>query len=163
MADVPETEVVAGTGIEVATTATQSDDYQVRTTLPNEVLRHDISDEELEMFRHWRTDNLTDILLTALGAAIGSFVGASKNVYNCFWKVDGPPLDFPGLLEITVFGISLSILLVCWLVASKRGGSFDRKISDIRTRTRARLRQPASVTSHTSAAQTDSQSPPGTQ
>lgn len=166
MPDAPRPNLAGQGSSEFSVTATEAGDYPVRTTLPDQLVRHDISDQELGMFRHWRTDETTNYMLAAIGAAAGSFIGATRNVYVSYWKEGGPPLDAVGLLEILVFVASITIVIFCYRISEKRGDKFNEKITEIRARTRARsdrLQVAASLTTRPTASPTGTQSPPSTE
>jgi len=106
----------------------------VTTTYPNEIYRHNISDEELDMFSSWRTDHLTELWYVAIGGLVGSFVPAVNNLYIGFFSANASGLGFVNFMEITAFVVALTAFLVCYIIRNKRGDNLENKIREIRDR-----------------------------
>lgn len=110
----------------------------VATGMPDEIRRHNISDEELEMLREWRTDQLTQVWFAGIGALAGSFVSAVRAVYQAFW-VDEKNMKPIGVVEICEIGVAVAAvttLVVCYVIRKPRQQSLNEKISEIRSRSK---------------------------
>ncbi|WP_127077606.1 hypothetical protein [Rhodomicrobium lacus] len=112
---------------------------RIVTSAPTELNRHDISDEELEMFRHWRTDHVQSYGQTALGGIIGSVIPACQALFDAFVSHVVKPMDIIGLLSIIVLTASAVGFALCWIIDSKRVRDYNAKIEEIRNRTNKKI------------------------
>jgi hypothetical protein len=109
----------------------------IRTTAPDELLRHDISDEELDMLCEARKDNLTEGLWAAIGACLGGLPSAIPALVN--YRTATQPMSLADLLQIVIFCIAGALAFVLWRICRARGKRATALQTDIRNRTK-RLR-----------------------
>jgi hypothetical protein len=76
------------------------------TTQPDHILRHSISDEELDMLCDSRTDMVLELLLISVGAILGTLPAAVHAIISYF----GAAQDAPAELGLTDF---IQIILFC--------------------------------------------------
>ncbi|MBJ7534815.1 hypothetical protein JDN40_11925 [Rhodomicrobium vannielii ATCC 17100] len=107
---------------------------RIVTSTPTELNRHDISDEELEMFRHWRTDHVQSYGQTSLGGIIGSVIPACQAFFDAFVSHVVKPMDVIGLLSIIVLTASSVGFALCLIIDRRRGRDYNAKIEEIRKR-----------------------------
>ncbi|WP_170566290.1 hypothetical protein [Ruegeria atlantica] len=109
--------------------------YQIQTSQPEVIQRHDISDEELDMLCQSRSDMALEILLVALGSAVGTLPVAIPTLYSAF-AVKGPiNLTAGSLLQILIFFGSLTCLAATGVVYARRAKSSVSLRDSIRRRT----------------------------
>jgi hypothetical protein len=114
------------------------DRFPIRTTLPDEVLRHDISDEELDMLGDTKRGFFHEFMWAAFSGAIGAGPAALHSIGMAYFVGKPEPISGFRLLEIVLFfgflflGI-FSAIVVC-MESKKDPQSLKEKI---RTRTRS--------------------------
>ena len=65
---------------------------RIRTTMPDELLRHDISDEELEALAETRRDHLWEGMWVSLGSAIGFLPTTIISIYSAYVADEKTPI-----------------------------------------------------------------------
>jgi hypothetical protein len=108
-------------------------DYTIACTMPDQLLRHNISDEELDMLCEGRRDNVWEGMWVAIGLLVGSLPSAA----NALWKYDpkSPTLALVDLIQIVIFFISLVMAGVLCSIVVRRGRAVTKKEAEIRART----------------------------
>lgn len=117
----------------IVTTSSSLNSVPVRTTQPDEILRHSISDEELDRLCEAKSDLVFEMLLIAVGTAIGSLTGALGAI--AVYLDDPSQLSVSSLGEMLLCSMAVAITLVLVVVNRKRT---DRSVSlreNIRSRT----------------------------
>jgi len=90
----------------------------IRTTHPDELLRHDISDEELEMLGENKKSFFHEFMWAALTGAIGSGPAATHNIHSAFFATPASALTAFELIEIVIFfGF---VILACFAAVAMR-------------------------------------------
>lgn len=113
MANVPQ---AAQPTISAAPTAA----YRVSRTVPDELLRHDISDEELDVLVDVRRDYLWEGMWAAGGIAAGSGKSAIESLYAAYGASPATPLTAGAQFEVTVFFVALaSFGLLAYMLKNK--------------------------------------------
>lgn len=108
-----------------------------RTTMPDEILRHNISDEDLTMFGDASRDGLSEAMWAMFGAAIGFAPSAFSGIWSAYLETPRTPLNGLQQIEIICFIAALAIAITISSVAKRRGNKTEAKIKQIRDRTSA--------------------------
>lgn len=106
----------------------------IRRTAPDELLRHDISDEELDMLCDSRRDNLSEGMWACIGGALGGVPSAIPALVH-YWN-STTPMPLSDLLQIIVFAVAGAIGFVLWHICSSRSGRATSLQAEIRNRAR---------------------------
>ena len=110
----------------------------VSTTLPDELRRHDISDEQLTMLVGLSSGNENQLLWIMIGGAVGSISAAVSNFYHAYFAPNPVSLTFGALFEIVVFATTAALAAVCYKIVGWRRNSASVEAQGIRERTRKR-------------------------
>lgn len=117
--------------------------FPIRTTLPPEVLRHDISDEQLETLRrgHSMSQGLSEGMWAFVGGVIGAAPGAVTALYRAY-VADAPvPLGGENLAQVVVFVVSVAVSATIFIIQKRAIDPIETLVSDIRSRTNNVSRQ----------------------
>ena len=114
----------------IATDSTNA--VPVVTSRPNHILRHDISDEELEMLCESKSDFATEFIWVGLGGMFGSLPTTFVSLKG--YSASTLALPASDLIQILIFFLSLGIVIVAAVVSINRG----RRSTDLRTAIRDR-------------------------
>ena len=108
--------------------------YKISTTKPDNLRRHDISDEELEMLSGESRDGLSEAFWAFVGVVLGALPSACQAFYRAFWAVPRIPLSITHLVEIIeVCGAIIGIVIVRW-VSRGRSSRIKQLVQTIRAR-----------------------------
>ena len=113
--------------------------YNISRTTPDELLRHDISDEELNVLGDMRRDYLWEGMWVALGITVGvapACLEALIESYGGENTVALPPTDLAQI--IIFFGAFLVFGIICWVMKSKSKVARDL-VKKIKERTKQRV------------------------
>ena len=106
----------------------------VLTTIPASVLRHNISDEELEMLSSSQTRRIENFMWSMVGVSFGAASAAFKNVNSAYF-VDQPiPLNGGQLVEIILFIVPVFLALGAVYVCHGYTNEKNKLLIDIRSR-----------------------------
>lgn len=125
-----------------------SSNIVVRTSVPDSLLRHDISDEHLGMLQNAQSDLAFNLFLTALGTAIGSATSALRDLTNAYLISHPIPLDGIGLIGVVIFFGSLIAAGVSFSLARQNKSSVDELVDSIRQRTKHRFANVSTDSGH---------------
>lgn len=133
------TDAAGGAGLPQNTQATGYS-YAITITRPSELLRHDISDEELESLAEMKRDYLWEGMWVALGLCIGVAPNAVQFLWTYKPSAPASPSDL-----IHVIAFFCSLLVFCLLAYLMRTKSRDVKslVKAIRERTNHRVQSVA--------------------
>lgn len=109
----------------------------VVTTQPERILRHSISDEELDMLTEARSDLVLQIFLIAVGASIGALppaISAMVAYYNNS-GAEGASLSFVDFVTIIVFWACIFSACAVGVILKKRTARSKTLREQIRRRT----------------------------
>ena len=96
----------------------ESAGFKITTTMPDEIPRHNISDEQLAMLIDMRRDYLWEGMWGALGVSLASAVAAIASIIGHFSKSE--PMSVAGLFYIVVFFVSTAIFgVLCYVTWGK--------------------------------------------
>lgn len=110
------------------------------TTQPERILRHSISDEELDMLTEARSDFVLEIFLIVVGTSIGAFPPALSAMI-AYLKTSGDEaanLSFVDFVTVIVFWACLVAAVAVGIILKKRTARSKTLRDQIRQRT-ARL------------------------
>lgn len=113
---------------------TPGSDPQILTTAPEHILRHNISNEELDMLTAARTDMSREIMLVAIGAAIGALPAAATGV-SAYISAEIPTLPLAELIQLIVCVSGISLFVAMAVVRKDRVTSAKDLRNQIRERT----------------------------
>jgi hypothetical protein len=107
---------------------------QILTTQPAQLLRHNISDEELEMLGATNRDGLSEALWGCVGAAIALLSPVAEALWKAYIETPSTGLTILHLFEVAAFIGTSSVAITISVVSSSRGKRAQGIISDIRGR-----------------------------
>lgn len=107
----------------------------IRTTMPDELLRHNISDEELTDLADTRRDSLWEGMWVALGSAIGFLPTTIMAFYQAYFKDVPIPISFIDLFQVILFFVSAAIFIVLCIVLRSKSQTATNLVTAIRNRT----------------------------
>ena len=105
----------------------------IRTTSPAEVLRHNISDEELDMLAGTKRENLDPFMWAMFSLATGALPAVIVAVYKAYWSSDATPLALVDLFQIVMVVAGLSMGLVALFVKQRRSVVANELVTKIRS------------------------------
>lgn len=105
----------------------------IKTSQPDSLLRHNISDEQLQMLSDLKRDGLYQLGWAAVGGVAGSVVPAIEAVWRSYAETPAHPLTVVGLLNIAVLLISLTAAGISFPVARSRAQAASDLVKQIRT------------------------------
>jgi hypothetical protein len=105
-----------------------------RTTRPDYLPRHDISDEELEVFANTNRDGLSDRMWGAAGIAAGLLGPCLESLYKAYCENPRTPIDAFHLGEWLAFAGFTGVAATIYLLSGKREDRATAKIAEIRSR-----------------------------
>jgi hypothetical protein len=111
-----------------------SSGYHIYTTRPDALKRHDISDEELDMLSDDQGRKASDVMIGAIGAAIGSVSGAVSYV-NAYFKNIITQLSVGDFIQTIIFACALACVVVILFITN--GAALKRKTLKDEIRNRA--------------------------
>jgi len=113
------------------TTGAAGKPIPIRITAPEVLLRHNISDEQLDMFAEGSRDGMSEAFWAFVAAALGALPAAGEALVNAFWLAPAVPLSAYHLIEVILvvgcFAIAGAIK-VMWRRKTKTVSSLVEKI-----------------------------------
>lgn len=113
--------------------------YNIQETLPDELLRHNISDEELGMLGDLRRDYVWEGLWATAGIALGALPGSLDALITTYWS--GPqnaPMPLPDLAQVIIFFGGACVYGALVFVFRRRSSNATDMVQSIRDRTKRR-------------------------
>jgi len=104
---------------------------QIKTTRPDAIKRHDISDEELEMLANDSPGRLSNAFWTFCGGAIAAAGPCFEALHGAYFASPVAPLSGVDLSQVVTFMVSAAVAVALGLVErerSKRASSLVQKI-----------------------------------
>ena len=108
--------------------------YSVVRTHPDELLRHDISDEELEALCNMKRGPLYEGKWTAIGLFIGGLPQTIQAIYSAYIIDEKVAISMWDLTAIVVVGISAALFGVLHFVVSDTQEVADKLLEKIKNR-----------------------------
>ncbi len=108
--------------------------YTIKRTQPDEIVRHDISDEELTALSDTKRGGLWEAMWIALGMSAGFAETAVSAIVDRFSSDEVQPISAGDLAQAIIFFCALIAFVILWLVhGSKRKGAKEL-VEEIRRR-----------------------------
>jgi hypothetical protein len=114
--------------------ASRGGGYRIARTTPTELLRHDISDEELGALGEMKRDHLWDFMWIVLGVALGSAPSACEHIWGLFHD---HPISVKGLAEVVITFICAAAFAILYLAVY----SYREVPTDLASAIRERTKQ----------------------
>jgi hypothetical protein len=115
--------------------------YTIGTTYPDEELRHNISDGELDMLHRGdaskrEADQAFNMMLAAGGVVAGSAPQFFRDIANAYFVAKPTPIEFAGLIGVVIFAGAIVATGISYFFWKKRSGAsaVDAKVVEIRAR-----------------------------
>ena len=108
------------------------------TTQPERILRHSISDEELDMLCDSRTDLVLEILLISVGAALGTLPAAIPAMGSYFSATPDSPavIGLTDFIQILIFSVGVALTVAVGIIFKKKSKRSVSLRDQIRSRTK---------------------------
>lgn len=110
----------------------------IRTTGPDELRRHNISDEELDMLGDNRRGFFHEFMWATLTGALGTVPAAGHDINAAFFTYNAPPLTGFELFEIVLFFV-FAVLAGFSAVMVRQEGKHDPDSLKEKIRARTRI------------------------
>lgn len=107
--------------------------YSIACTMPDQLLRHNISDEELDVLCDPPRDDMRELKWAAFGALFSSIPGAADALLG---YSPTEPVGRLALFQIVVLFVSAAVWLVLQFAVRRRTRTAHDKRTEIRARTR---------------------------
>lgn len=107
----------------------------ISTTMPDELLRHDISDEELDVLCDPSRDELWELKWAAFGAFLATVPSAVEGLYR-YSSSANKEMSVLTLIQLAITLVALAIWLVLRFVVPQRTAKSIDKRDQIRARTK---------------------------
>lgn len=87
--------------------------------MPDKLVRHDISDEELDLLDASKSDNLTDAMWTLVGICMGAIPSSLAALWESFSPEINTPLSPFDLFQVIVAFAAGAVAFALWKVHAK--------------------------------------------
>ena len=101
---------------------------------PDEIIRHEIADEELQMLSDLRRDWTMEAFWGFSGAAIGAVKGAFSALSAAYGEDTEKPMPSGDLFEIILFFVCFFLAAILLTVSQSRGSRASDLVKTIRNR-----------------------------
>jgi hypothetical protein len=105
---------------------------EIITTQPARLLRHNISDEQLEMLAATNRDGLSEAMWAMVGASIGLLSAAGEAIWRAYIETPPTPISVLHLLEIIGFVATFVASITIWGISINRGNRARAIVDAIR-------------------------------
>lgn len=109
--------------------------YKIERTGPDVLLRHDISDEELEKLADTKRDYLWEGKWVALGVCLGAVKACFDALSGAYISDPSVPLAIGGLIQVVIFFASAAAFGILWHVMKRKTSAASDLATAIRERT----------------------------
>lgn len=109
--------------------------FNIRTTLPDELLRHNISDEELTMMSDSKRDNIWEGMWVAIGSTIG-FLPSGVSILFAFSSDESYRMTGLELAQVILFFMSLISAGILVAISKNKLKDIRDLVTAIRERTK---------------------------
>lgn len=107
---------------------------QIITTVPQFILRHSISDEELEMISSSQTSSLENFMWACFGAAAGGLISTIRDIKAAYYDALGMPLDVIQMIEVIFFFVSAAAFILLFFICRRSNAEQKALVKRIRDR-----------------------------
>ena len=104
----------------------------IRTSQPDSLLRHNISDEQLEMLADLKREGLTEAGFAGVGVAGGALVPAADAILTAYVDKPAEALSVVGLINVILFAGGVLVAGFCFIVTKHRGKRAKSLVEQIR-------------------------------
>ena len=117
---------VPGDTREVATRSSRQklrdpkEQIKISTTSPAEILRHNISDEQLDALTRDSGDGLSEMFWGFVSAAVAALPSAGEATWNAFFAIPKVPLSILHLIEIIIVSGAVACAIVVKIISRGR-------------------------------------------
>jgi hypothetical protein len=112
---------------------TPANEFEILTTKPDHILRHDISDEELVSLGEMKRNYLWEWKWATLGLSLGTLPQAFQAVSNAYFN-ESAPMSLDKLLEVLLFFVSLTVYCVVSSTLKAKLDKTEDLVKEIRSR-----------------------------
>jgi hypothetical protein len=98
------------------------------------LVRHDISDEELDMLRDSSTTGFSETMWGLWGVAGGFLTTIIEKSYHAFFKVPPSPLNLMDVMEFIIFSAALAAGFCLYFISYKKNKNGSDLLTSIRSR-----------------------------
>jgi len=109
--------------------------YTVERTSPDQLLRHDISDEELGILSDMRRDHTWEGMWASLALATGAAPNAIAAIWQGYAATPSVPIGAVDLIQTIFFFVGLVLAGVLFLITRSRAKTAADLVTEIRGRT----------------------------
>lgn len=102
--------------------------------MPAIQIRHNISDEQLELLRRGGRSWVRDAMWAMIGAAVSAAVPALDAINKAYLAQNREPLSWPSLTGVIVFASTLILAVVLGLISHRDEIGVSTLVKDIRNR-----------------------------
>jgi hypothetical protein len=120
----------------VGVAETQSSNYAITRTMPDELLRHDISDEELEMLKNSRHDQLRAFAWAMIALAAGAAPAALNALFASYAPDATRTMSLLDQVQVTLMAVGSALGAGAHLLCNTRSKDAEDLAEKIRKRTR---------------------------
>ena len=110
--------------------------YKISRTLPDEIVRHDISDEELTLLADARIDYQWEGMWVALGISLGAAPTAVPAILRASDSNGGLTVSGGDLVQIVIFSCAIVATVILWWIMKGKRKNVRDLVNSIRKRTR---------------------------
>jgi len=104
---------------------------EIVTTQPAQLLRHNISDEELERLATIRREGLGEAVAAAAGAAVALVPAMGETIWKAYIEIPFTPISIFHLIEIVAFGATTAVGIAIYLLSGNRGNRVRELVQEI--------------------------------
>ena len=120
-----------------AISAAAAPPYSITRTRPDELRRHDISDEELGILYETRRDYLWEGMWVAAGVALGAAPTCATALISVILKDTEKTFPIGDVVQVVIFFVAIAVFgVLCYSMRNK-----TRNVRDLVTAIRERTRQ----------------------
>lgn len=107
---------------------------RIATTAPDTLLRHDISDEELEMIGGVKRDGFAEFMWAMVSLAVGAAPAGIEAIYKSYLAATPAPLSALGLVQVILMVAGIVLALATGVAIRRRGKPVADLVEAIRAR-----------------------------
>ena len=108
--------------------------FHIRTTAPAALVRHNISDEELDALASSKREGLSEVMWSMVALATGAAPSASEALWKSYITNPAVPLSALSLLQIVLFVAGAVLAVGSLALVMRRGRAAKDLVVEIRTR-----------------------------
>jgi hypothetical protein len=108
----------------------------IATSYPDQILRHNISDEELDMLCEQRKEHTREMMWASIGVVGGALPGTIAGTITYIWGEKSGTVAPENLAQIIFFFVGLALGTAAYFIQARRGANAVDLKDAIRARTR---------------------------